>query len=112
MLSVVHYSLPPLCQNGEEGEDESERDVYEYMLTREEIQAGLDGVNTAVAREIAEAKCKLHVYVVWLLSQLHVHVRRYCVQGDRKRERERERERGGVTIKGLRVREREAPLRA
>ena len=38
--------------------DDSERDVYEYMLTRDEIQRGVAEVNSAVRAEIAEEKCK------------------------------------------------------
>ena len=49
--------LYPFQQNG--GGDESERDVYEYMLTQSEIQAKVIGTNVAVDKEIAEAKCKL-----------------------------------------------------
>lgn len=38
--------------------DETEKDVYDTMLTHGEIQDGVDNVNTAVKREEAEAKCK------------------------------------------------------
>ena len=38
--------------------EDAERDVYEYMLTQAEIQGGVNDVNAAVNREIAEAKCK------------------------------------------------------
>ena len=31
--------------------------MYEYMLTQAEIQGGVNDVNAAVNREIAEAKC-------------------------------------------------------
>ena len=41
-------------QNGDV--DVSEKDVYDFMLTQEEIQDGVDNVNTAVKREIAQAK--------------------------------------------------------
>ena len=43
-------------QNGDV--DVSERDVYEYMLTRDQIQKGVTDVNTTVKAEIAEAKCE------------------------------------------------------
>ena len=36
--------------------EDAERDVYEYMLTHDEIQEGVNSVNAAVNREIAEAK--------------------------------------------------------
>ena len=39
--------------------DESERDVYEFILTQGEIQDQINHVNTCVKREIAEAKCEL-----------------------------------------------------
>ena len=32
--------------------------MYDYMLTQAEIQGGVNDVNAAVNREIAEAKCK------------------------------------------------------
>ena len=38
--------------------DDSQRDVYEYMLTRDEIQRGVTEVNSIVRAEIAEEKCK------------------------------------------------------
>lgn len=38
--------------------DVSERDVYEYMLTQDQIQKGVKDVNTTVQAEIAEAKCE------------------------------------------------------
>lgn len=44
-------------QNGDV--DVSERDVYEYMLTRDQIQKGVADVNSTVKAEIAEAKCEL-----------------------------------------------------
>ena len=43
-------------QNGDV--DVSQRDVYEYMLTREQIQGGVAEINATVKAEIAEAKCK------------------------------------------------------
>ena len=43
-------------QNGDV--DDSQRDVYEYMLTRDEIQSGITEVNAAVRAEIAEEKCE------------------------------------------------------
>lgn len=41
-------------QNG--SVDESERDVYEYLLTKTEIQGGLNTVNSAVTKQKAEAR--------------------------------------------------------
>ena len=55
-------------QNGDV--EDAERDVYEYILTQAEIQEGVNGVNAAVNREIAEAKCMFTVCV---------HYRRMCV---------------------------------
>jgi Ras GTPase-activating-like protein IQGAP1 len=42
------------AQNGDV--DDSQRDVYEYMLTRDEIQRGVTEVNSTVRAEIAEEK--------------------------------------------------------
>jgi hypothetical protein len=42
------------AQNGDI--DDSERDVYEYMLTQDEIQKGITDVNAKVRAEIAEEK--------------------------------------------------------
>lgn len=47
-------------QNGDV--DVSEKDVYDFMLTQGEIQAGVNDINTAVKREIAEAKSELKVH--------------------------------------------------
>jgi len=47
------------AQNGDI--DVSEKDVYDFMLTQGEIQAGVDDINTAVKREIAEAKMRTAV---------------------------------------------------
>ena len=44
-------------QNGDV--DDSQRDVYEYMLTRDEIQMTLTEVDATVRAEIAEYKCKI-----------------------------------------------------
>ena len=51
-LHVVHAIL----QIGDV--DDAERDVYEYMLTRDEIQGGVAEVNSTVRAEIAEEKCE------------------------------------------------------
>ena len=40
--------------------DDSQRDVYEYMLTRDEIQKGITDVNATVRAEIAEEKCEYY----------------------------------------------------
>ncbi len=56
-ISVWYYHLTIIWQNGEV--EESERDVYEVILTQSEIQDSLNEVNVAVAKEIAEAKCEL-----------------------------------------------------
>ena len=45
-----------VCQNGDV--EDSERDVYEYMLTRDEIQSGITDVNATVQAEIAKEKCE------------------------------------------------------
>ena len=55
--------------------DDSQRDVYEYMLTQDEIQKGLTGVNATVSAEIAEAKCECYMYVC---IHMHVHVISLC----------------------------------
>ena len=47
-----------LWQNG--SVDESERDVYEYLLTKTEIQGGLNTVNSAVTKQKAEARSECH----------------------------------------------------
>jgi hypothetical protein len=64
------------AQNGDI--DDSERDVYEYMLTQDEIQKGITDVNAKVRAEIAEEKCEYmyvfshsHVYTHFVT---HVHV--------------------------------------
>lgn len=44
--------------NGEGDDDTQEKDVYDTMLTRGEIQDGVESVNTTVKREEAEEKCK------------------------------------------------------
>ena len=51
-MAALNYFV----QNGDV--DDSERDVYEYMLTRDEIQRGVTEVNSTVRAEIAEEKCK------------------------------------------------------
>ena len=59
-------------QNGDI--DVSEKDVYDFMLTQGEIQAGVDDINTAVKREIAEAKSELMqstaVFISMVVSSL------------------------------------------
>ena len=46
-------------QGDEDADDTKERDVYDTMLTRTQIQDGVDSVNTTVKREEAEAKSKI-----------------------------------------------------
>ena len=69
-----------LCvlQNG--NVDDSERDVYEYMLTRDEVQKGVTDVNATVRAEIAEAKCKCPLCT--LTTGVHCicsHKQSYCL---------------------------------
>ncbi len=61
-LSLAQYMCIAIMwlshdQNGEM--EDSERDVYEVILTQTEIQDKLNEVNVAVAKEAAEAKRKL-----------------------------------------------------
>lgn len=52
-------NTPDCCTRLQNGTvEDAERDVYDYMLTQAEIQGGVNDVNAAVNREIAEAKCK------------------------------------------------------
>ena len=48
--------------------DVSEKDVYDFMLTQGEIQDGVDNINTAVKREIAQAKSEFSSLSLCLLG--------------------------------------------